>query len=417
MVIRIRYADKDSFFHSVGFMFVVYWAVLVFWQNVGGAELRGTWDTLIKIGLLLYFVCYYLKRTRIIGHKVTWILLLTVCLLLTAIREEKFPLSNVIAYVYPIVFLLMVYGFGDRFEITRDHLIAFCNCIIVITLYAAIYALIFHWDQFTGAFSIDGAYGNELSSFFVSNFEYGMYLVAAITSCIICLKYSANNGQKRIFYLCVLIIFASNLILTFSRTSIFSIGVLIAVFFMLGSKKTKRWLATGIIGGLILFAVPEIRRFAYEIVLKENQLSGRDILMREALKLFNDGTPLEKLFGFGIYDTRELFRQEHNHSSVHNAYLQVLICHGVVNLAFMVTFLLVQLRVAVSFIKKDCFLGVLFLGMLLIAITMMTTTTAQIFSSPIDSYFLTMFFIVVPKYVRNSVTSGSFEHIESEGWN
>lgn len=410
MVIRIRYAGKDSFFHSVGFMFVVYWAVLVFWQNVGGAELRGTWDTLIKIGLLLYFVCYYLKRTRIIGHKVTWILLLAVCLLLTAIREVKFPLSNVIAYVYPIVFLLMVYGLGDRFEITRDHLIAFCNCIIVITLYAAIYALIFHWDQFVGVLSQENAYGNELTSFFISNHEYALYLAAAIISCFICLSLPDNlSAAKKRWYTLALIILLPNFLLTYSRTALFGLAAFYLVYLFFAQDRAKKWVVVGLVAIVaILVLFPDLSSFVYRILLKENALSGRDVLLEKGIEMFQKGSIIQKLFGFGIYGTRDLFETKYEHGSVHNAYLQILLYHGVAGLLFLLAFLVSQVSACFMFMKKDRFLGTIHLGMILMASLMMLTNTAIVFTSPIDSYFLTMFMFIVPKYVRNAVNKERF---------
>lgn len=42
-------------------------------------------------------------------------------------------------------------------------------------------------------------------------------------------------------------------------------------------------------------------------------------------------------------------------------------------------------------------------------IAVMMTNTTFIFNSSIDSYFLTVFAVIVPKYARNSINVGTFE--------
>ena len=59
-------------------------------------------------------------------------------------------------------------------------------------------------------------------------------------------------------------------------------------------------------------------------------------------------------------------------------------------------------------IKKDKFIGTIFTGFAFACIVPMLTTTATIFTSQVDSFFLTMFMIVIPKYVRNSIASETF---------
>lgn len=400
----------QPFRKNVSCMFIIYWVVLVFWQNVGGAEVRSSVDMVIKIGLLAYFVWFYLRKAKRISKKIVWVFLLSASLLITAAREEQFPLSNVIAYAFPIIFITMVYGLGDRMEINRQHLVAFCNCVIAITLYAAIYAVIFCWDQFETVFMINIAYGNELSSFFASNFEYGMYLVAAIICCLISLKYNNDSRKKKRFYICCIVVFSINLILTFSRTALFAIIGFFLVYMLFGKGKLRRWiLALMLISLVAVFVSPDLRTFLFNVVLKRNALGDRDILAVNAIEYFANGSVADILFGHGIYKSRVYFELEYGHGSVHNAYLQMLLYSGLVGFLFMLIFLLAQVYVSFRTIRRDRFIGIVSFGCVMMAMMMMMSTTAIIFTSSIDSYFLTMFFIVVPKYVRNSLYRGSFD--------
>ena len=404
---------QQSFRRNVSFMFVMYWGILVLWQNIGGSENRGAFDIVVKIGLLVYFVSFYLRRAKTLNLKIFIVFMLAISLIITALGEPQFTLGIIVSYVYPILLLSMVYGFGDTFEINQSQLVSFCNCIIAITLYAAVYAVVFCWDQFAGALSVSSAYGSELSSFFISNFEYGMYLVASLISCLLCLTLTPNITKiKKIYYYIAIAIFASNLILTFSRTNILGCALFLLIYGMLGNKKRRTWIIIiSVIILLIIVCIPSIRSFVFNIVFKENNMSGRDVLFAEGFRYYKSGTLIEKFFGHGINETRTHFDYYYNHGSVHNGYLQVLLYYGIVGIVSLIGFMIAQVIASIKRISKDRYMGVTILGLNLVAALVMVTTTAIAFTSSIDSFFLTMFFILVPKYIRNSIDN---EHFYSE---
>ena len=407
MIMRMQSANstKTGFYRNVSFMLVVYWGILVFWQNVSGAETRGTMDLLIKVGLMIYFVGFYLLRARTFNIKGLPVLLLAISLLITASTESTFSLGNLVSYAYPVIILFVVYGFGDNLQINREQLLAFCKCVIGITLYAAIYAVIFCWDQFAGALSLNSAYGNELSSFFISNHEYGTYLVAAIVACILCLNLSEGlNTIQKMCYLVVIAFLAVNLILTFSRTSMLGLAVFLFVYVVWGKKSARKWLVSlAVVLVAVIAAFPTLTEFVWKIVFKGNNAADRDVLLEQGVRYYNNGGIIQKLFGHGIYETRNYFEKHLEHGSVHNAYLQVLLNFGLIGLGMMLSFLLSQLIGGVRIRKKDHYFSAVSVGLLLSAMAMMFTNTAIIFTSPIDSFFLTVFFVLVPKYVRNNL--------------
>ncbi|MCJ2381154.1 O-antigen ligase family protein [Parabacteroides sp. AGMB00274] len=410
-IVNLRQTKQPKFRNSVAFMFIVYWAILVAWQNISGTEARTGIDSIIKMGLLFYFVRFYILRMNGFSSKIGSIFLLSVVLLLTAFRTETFSLSIVIAYIYPVLFMSMVYGIGDRFVISKPQLISFCNCVIVITLYAVIYAIIFCWDQFQRASSVSQAYGNELRSFFYSSHEYGLYLVSAIVSCFICLIFQplASGFKKKIYIICMAL-FVINLLLTFSRTSIFALLIFMIIFSIVGKGKLRKWIRIFLIASvLILVFSADLSNFFYSIILKENNTGGRDVLLQGAFQYFSNGSIIEKIFGFGITTTRAFFGDVYEHGSVHNGYAQILLYYGIFGLVCLIIFIWSQIVACMRLIKRNRLLGALFLGLVLSASAMMFANTSIIFNSSIDSYFLTIFMFIVPKYVRNAIRYGVFE--------
>lgn len=410
-IMQIQTNKKGTgFFKNVSAMFIIYWGILVVWQNISGATTRGTIDVLLKIGLLGYFSVFYLLKAKTFHAKGLVVALLAMSLLVTFFTESQLQLSTMIAYVYPILVLFLVYGLGDNMQINRSQLVVFCNCVIGITAYAAIYAVLFCWDQFVGAFSLTSAYGNELSSFFVSNHEYGMYLLAAIVSVIICIRLCPNmNNLSKGLCIAALVLFSANLILTFSRTSLLGLGVFLLSYCFFETPKARKWIIiVSVLIGILLLVVPSLREFVYRIVLKENTAAGREELTEYAVQYFKDGSIFEKVFGHGYAETRANFKTDLDHGSVHNGYLQVLLYFGLIGCGAMVLFVLSQIIVSIRFLREDRFTGVVSLALALCAAAMMVTNTAILFTSQIDSFFLTMFFILVPKYVRNCVQQNGF---------
>ena len=153
----------------------------------------------------------------------------------------------------------------------------------------------------------------------------------------------------------------------------------------------------------IFLVFGDIRDFVIKIVLKDNNDAGRGDLYSLAIDYFNDGTAWEQFFGRGIETPREYFVDATDHGSIHNAYLQVLLYYGIAGFLFMVVFIFCRFVAALKLINKDRFVGSLSFGLVAFCATLMFTNTTILFTSPIDSFFLTAFSIVIPKYLENGL--------------
>ena len=391
------------------FALFIYWAVLVLWQNMGDYTARSSTDVVLKVCLLVWLFVWYIICIPVVRIKywsMLWFVLFLFSQLLTFSSEKGTGLSIVVAYIFPAFFLFFSFIYGNQYKISKAQYVNFLHCIIAVAAYSAIYALIFKTEQFLSVFSISNAYGNELTSFFVSNHEYGMYMLGGIISCILCLELRKKEiFLKKITYVLCLILFIPNLILTFSRTSMLAMVIFLFLYFSFAGKVTGRWIFVISVMAIVIawLSIEPARKFIYEIILKENNMAGRDDLYALAIQYFREGSLWQRLFGRGILESREYFEMMTDHGSVHNGYLQVLIYYGLTGLGFMVCFLMSQLIVTAKLIKKDRFVGVICFGLIAVCISLMFANTSIIFNSPIDSFFLTMFTIIVPKYLGNGI--------------
>ena len=396
----------DRFIHIAIF---IYWALLVVWQNIGETATGSTIDTALKMVLLVfltasYFICVRNPQINIIR------LILLVAFVLTQVVtlffEPNLGLRIIVSYVFPALFLFLSFVYGNNVKITKKQYVVFLNCVIAVVAYSALYAIIFMPEQFLGAFSISNAYGNELSSFFVSNHEYGMYLFAGIAACIFCLDIKKDKPfYHKIIYIVCLVLFLPNIVLTFSRTSMLATAIFLVVYVLfIGKSRMKILLLIVAFVALAAFAFSStIRDFVLNIVLKENNMAGREDLFNLAIEYFNEADLLGQIFGRGIEESRAYFVAHTDHGSVHNAYLQVLTYYGVAGLLFMIGFMASRFVAAFKLVKKDRFIGVFSIGLLIACALMMVSNTSVIFNSPIDSFFITAFAIVIPKYLENGI--------------
>lgn len=407
---------NKSFLHIAIF---IYWAVLVVWQNIGEYTARSSIDTIIKMGLLAWLCFWYIITIPKVRFKVRHLklfLLFVVTQLISFQAESSHGLGIIVAYVFPSLFLFLSIVYGYDYKLNVKQYITFLNCVIAVVAYAAIYALIFKTEQFISAFSISSAYGNELTSFFMSNHEYGMYLIGGIIACIVCMEIKKNMSVfERLVYFSCLVLFIPNLVLTYSRTSMLAMAGFIFVYIFMYSKSKMRRIViiTGILVGLSVLVLPDFREFIMKIVLKDNNLAGRDDLYDLAIDYFKEGNVWQKLFGRGIGASRKYFESETTHGSVHNAYLQVLVYYGIAGVVFMVGFLVNRFITAGELMKKNRFWGMLEIGLIVVCSLLMMTNTAVLFNSPIDSFFLTAFTIVIPNYLRNHLMNNAREQNEN----
>ncbi len=403
---------------NIDLVFLLYWGALVFWQSINPGSTGSMADTLIKTCLICFLVAYYLWHTSAFGTRALGLVaLFGLNMALSFLSETSITLRSILTYFFPVAFAFLALCTGGRFQIKKQKLLRFMHIIIVMVLYMALYAIIVTPQKFIGALSASGAYGNELSSFFISNHEYGTYLMAGITACIVCIELEKDRSfLKNLLYGASLVLFCVNLILTYSRTSMLATALIVLAYVVLnrGSRFGKKVLIFLVASVVAVLTVPFLRDYFFRVVLKENNLAGRDDLASAAIEIFEGGGLVQKLWGQGATLVSSLLRDEAGHASAHNAYLETLLCFGFWGLCAMLLFMFSQLIASLKILKSQPFIGVCSIGLIFACASTMFTNTAVLFSSPIDSFFLTMFTILVPRYVRNAVLAGTFDAEDSE---
>lgn len=396
---------------KIGTVFFLYWAILVLWQNINPGQTGTTADTLLKMILLLSMTLYFCTHKKGNFTQLPVFLVFTVSILCSFLMETAFSLRLLLHYFFPLLFAFLVLIVGGNTEMNRKQLLGFLHGVIFVVLYAALYAVIVMPHKFLSAFQVSGAYGNELSSFFNSSHEYALYLFAGAVSCLVCLELSPKLSiGKKFFYICCAVLFLVNLCLTFSRTFMLSAFCFVLLYMLINRKSSwAKWMFfAGTFGVIVIFTVPFLREYIFRILMKENNPAGRDDLAELALQVFQEAPILGKLFGSGLSIIQHTFVAEAGHRSVHNAYLQILLYFGISGLVILVLFLLSHLISCIKLTAKHRFLGTVTTALAISCVIAMMFNTATVFTSSIDSFFMTAYTIIVPRYVSNAVKSSHF---------
>lgn len=395
----------------IGTVFFLYWAVLVLWQNVNPGQTGTTADTLLKMVLLLGMTLYYCTHKKGNFKQLPVFLIFAVCILCSFLMETSFSLRLLLHYFFPLLFAFLALIVGGNMEMNRTQLLKFLHGVIFVVLYAALYAIIVMPQKFLSAFQVSGAYGNELSSFFISSHEYALYLFAGAASCLMCLELSPKlSVGKKVFYVCCAVLFLVNLCLTFSRTFMLSAVCFVLLYMLINRKSTwAKWMFFAcFLGVIVVFSVPFLREYVFRILMKENNPAGRDDLAALAFDVFQEAPILEKLFGQGVSIMQRTFAAEAGHRSTHNAYLQILLYYGLSGLCYLIFFLLSHIGRSVKLVKHHRFLGTVCVGLSISCVAAMLFNTTTSFTSSIDSFFLTVFTLLVPRYITNALGRDNF---------
>lgn len=386
----------------------VYWVILFAWQNLASNQGESLLDLVVKIGLLGYFVLSSVKyggRRQVFNASavLAWLGLAS-CFIFNFFNSKSVEFFDIKTCLFTLISVYIFVIYMGKTIVSANDVLEFCNYIIGVDLFLVIYCVLFCPTFYVQVFSINSAYGNELRAFMSSSHEFAMYMAFGVFSSLWGIKYGKKERCRRIIYCSCIVVFGLHIFLSFSRTTMLACGVA-AVVFLYAFNKKAFWGVFGmsIVLGVILLQSAEVYEYIFRIVLKGNTSAGRGVMYKFAWEYFKDSSLLTQLFGIGISNTTALVRQEFNHGSFHCAYLQTLVSGGIGLFSYLISAIFLSVSNAKKAYKVDKFTGAWATSLAFAGMFFMLTNTAVYFYSPIDSYLLTVFCVVVPMYISNNI--------------
>lgn len=397
--------------NSIANYIFVYWFALLLWQNLFTSSLRGFADTTIKLFLLGYLIIGYIRnstnirKNNIIFISLFW-LSMFITFILTDFSSSGASLNTLIYYLFPCIFVFLVYGLGSRsITCTNEEIRRVNKLVITVTLVSVIYTALFDWAQFSAALSATSGYGNELHGYFASMYEFALYLFYSIVGCIYEIEdKNKNHLRGTLCYYCLIFIFFFTMVLTFSRTAIIGCIAYLIIYSIL-NKKSKVSKVIIFFFALTLFlclVIPQLNKYVFYTVWKGGVSNSRERLYAASIEYYLDGTMIKKIFGRGITAVRGYFSKDIGYGSIHNGYLQILTYYGWIGILWLIVMIYVQIKKILICAKYDTLLAVEAFALLVVCLLTMLPSTVIVFNSSIDAFFLTAMFIVLPRYRINN---------------
>lgn len=318
---------------------------------------------IIELVLLLVFS---IKRVELKKDtKINSVLLLTTTIVLCIIQFlnykngifEKYDIINIGCIFLNI---LMLYIIFLNFEIEEKYIYAFFFLMVCLGLIACAVNLYLYKEEILTMFT--QAKQISVKSFFAHRNQFAIFLYASIISNIILILRNKKIINKILLFI-PLIILGINLLLTTSRTGIFSTVLFLILFFITTSsiKFKYKFLVIFIVitivlvgATIILNKYPNIEDKVIAIIdnlfIRESSIksfTGRDNFWKIAQeKLCENGINLS--FGIGRFYAITLI-EKWDVTQFHNSYVEALMTGGIMELAF---FMFIHIYVFIKIIKS-----------------------------------------------------------------
>ena len=379
-----------------------YWFIFLIWQNILPYD-AGSFSASLGKVILISSLLFYMWRLQISIEVQTFLFwsIFTLFSLIMLMLDENTSIQLAVRYLFPPLLTYLIYISNAKSVVTINDYYIFLKLVVISVTAMCFYSLIFEFKALLGVFSLSSAYGNELSSFFISNHEFGMYLVFGIAS--LYFLYDNEQVRNKFLYYFLLILLVINLIATISRTSMLAC---ILIFFILSLLLTKGNILNKIIillGVSILLSIMLIgfQEFIKTILLKEGNDAGRFDMWLGFIEFYLESSFVHQLFGYGFSFAEEYTKANFNLKLLHNAFLQALLSYGLLGLSFLIGIVIKAIINSFVIYKKEKKLAAFFISLNISCLVFMMSNTACLMESPIDSFMLSVFTIIIPKFVMN----------------
>ena len=384
--------------HGIAKIMLAYWIMVILWQTFRPVANRSIVDSLVKVSLfgVVLLHAIYNRDTRNSEPVVGAFMVFLLTQFITVI-SDSLSVGALITVGFMSALIITFLIMQRNEEISGDSLEWLAKLIILTGVIMGLYSILFKTARFVRSFTKVGIYGSECKSFLYSNHEYALYLATAIILAVWLQYRKRGNG-----YLFALLVgfLTVNLISTFSRTAIIgcAAGVIILSFFM--GSRTRGYIALAIAAAVCVLALSsDLRAFFLQKVLKNAIADSGSVLDKGRASMYNDewlyflnGNFIEKLFGHGYNG---------NTTGGHDAYLMILNTGGIAMFLFFVSVIVWSLAKALICFRIQRETGSLCFALQTLVLLYMVAQTPILFYSSMDSFFITMLFVLIPLYTSN----------------
>lgn len=313
--------------------------------------------------------------------------------IILGIETNYYDLLSIIFKCTNFFFLFCV---TRELTISEANLKKFFKTIIIIGVIACLYNFVFCYKDILGIVSATSSYQVNIKSFFVDRNMFGDFMIISVLSCY---YYFAKSDKKKTRNL-LIGLFAINSFMTFSRTSIVSIALIIMYMLYNEYRKSKRFIIIALVffALIILLFSSNIKSFMSVFIVREDNFStGRTTIWKIGFNIFKSN-PINGIgyyTGVGIANNIGM-----NHSQFHSFFIDSLVGYGLVGLVFNFWIYLYSFITCVKKCKDNKYKQIYIISFIVILIQMFIESVS-VFSVGYSDLITTIFYISIPLLLAN----------------
>ena len=391
---------------------LIYFFVISIFFAIPILDFNSTITSLIRIGFFsliwLYFLYHFIKQgnkkidKKIIVYIVLFFLLQVVIFLVNE-GVNGISKTSISLMLYPTLCMILYLIFCNDYELEKNRLTTFCFAITLFVIYACLYNLFFHFDEFKNIFSLKSSYDLQFTSFFKNRNTFSVLLLIGLFSSTIGLL---NDNRKKKMWIIFLIVILFNLVFTFSRAAIFAGVIFVGLLIILNKKLRKNILGNKkiVIGFtalvLLIFLVPYTRNYIMDNIIRlSSGTTNRDLIMDYCIEYFKSHN---YLIGNGYIAPYIDFAKHFIYIGFHNSFITVLICQGIIGLIMYLILLAFSLKNSIKLKKYNDMYGSIFIAIFFSSMFYFFFESRVLFTLEFIDYAFTLFITIIPMYLLNS---------------
>lgn len=335
-----RIGARKGTFNANKYLFAYYFFAILPTLGLGLLNLTDhykkaiwVWDVIVIIVFLIINIIYTKKiDKRSLKLAVPFFLVMFIqCIIYVFALSNGHvdPLYIALPLIYSIHFINIFCLLQNQENKEYEPLLFFKYFVLFASL-ACIYNILKNFGVMTNINNITNKYIN-ISSFFTQRNAFGQLLYLAVFSNI----YIINRIKDKKYYF-TLVLILLNLILSFSRTSIFSTIIFLFLFYgkkYINLKHKKNLILLLLIITILVIALllishnPHLKGLIDNFILrKEDGLTGRDTLWASALNML---TGVGFIFGYGL-GSSNIIMSKYGLTNSHNTIIELLLTGGII---------------------------------------------------------------------------------------
>ena len=233
----------------------------------------------------------------------------------------------------------------------------------------------------------------DMYSFFDNKNTYGIFLFSGLAANVYSLILQSKKMHK-----VTLIIISFSILLSLSRTALFSSLIFITVAYSLTiAKKPQKIIGVLFITFIVtaLLTIDGLSDYAINILIRSDVGSYREPIYRASIQLFLD----EPLWGYGENAYGDYLKYLSGNLYTHNGYLAVLLSGGFMYFIAYIMILIKQLRIAIKIRRSDFKLGSYVLSFIIASMIYSLSESIVFIGTSATNYSITLFTLIIPQII------------------